>query len=186
MLLSGPDEAADIAVLRDLDVDAVIHHPRQFAWLEGATSGPQLRVWLKIDTAWGLGFPLAQAVDIHRRLRSCPVVHEDIVCMTHFARSDEFGESMTHEQIQRFDACLQGVPGERSLANSAAVIGWPASHASWIRPGGALYGLSSVDGRNGTDLGLRPAMTLSTRLIADKLIQAGNSVGYGAGFVSLR
>ncbi len=187
VLLSGPDEAADIPVLRDLDVDAVIHHPSQLAWLEGAASGPRLRVWLKIDTGMGrLGFGLEEAADIHRRLRNCPAVQEDIVCMTHFARSDEFGESMTRQQIQRFEDCLQGVQGERSLANSAAVIGWPASHASWIRPGGALYGLSSVDGRTGIDLGLRPAMTLSTRLIADKVIEAGKSVGYGAGFVAQR
>src|SRR3546814_20497141 len=67
--------------------------------------------------------------------------------MSHFASSDEFeGVSsdgrQTREQLQVFADATAGLPGPRSLANSAAVLGWPGSHGDWVRPGGALSGLS--------------------------------------------
>ncbi|MBK9496256.1 MAG: alanine racemase [Aquimonas sp.] len=185
VLLSGPDEAADISRLRDLQVDIVIHHESQLRLLSEAGAGDSLRVWLKIDTGMSrLGFAASQAMEVYRWLRECRHVDPDIVCMTHFACSDEFAKNMTSAQIQRFAEALDGADCVRSMANSAAVLGWPQSHAQWIRPGGALYGLSSVEGRTGVQLGLQPAMTLSTRLIADKWIEPGTTVGYGAGFVA--
>jgi alanine racemase len=62
------------------------------------------------------------------------------------------------------------------------VLGWPRAHGDWVRPGGALYGLSSVAGKSGLDLGLEPAMTLSTRLIAINRVARGEPVGYGGAY----
>jgi alanine racemase len=112
-------------------------------------------------------------------------VDDDIVLMTHFACSDAFpgtreDDGQTRSQLDAFAAVTEGLPGRRSLANSAAVLGWPASHGDWIRPGGALYGMSLVAGRPGSEFGLRPAMTLSTRLLAVKRVRRGECVGYGA------
>jgi alanine racemase len=41
-----------------------------------------------------------------------------------------------------------------------------------------LYGLSVVDGSSGSEFGFRPAMTLSTRLMAINRIKRGESIGY--------
>ena len=41
-----------------------------------------------------------------------------------------------------------------------------------------LYGISPLAGRTGLDEGLRPVMTLTTRLIAIKQVPAGEAVGY--------
>ena len=79
-----------------------------------------------------------------------------------------------------FDDATAGLAGERSLANSAAVLGWPDAHADWVRPGGALYGISVVDGTTGADFDLRPAMTLVTRLIAVNRVRKGERIGYSA------
>src|SRR5690606_38230266 len=95
---------------------------------------------------------------------------------------DEYAEKATARQLQAFNACTQGLPGPRSMANSAATLGWPASHGDWIRPGGALYGISVVEGRTGADFGLEPAMTLATRLIAVNHVRRGEPVGYGGAF----
>ena len=67
-----------------------------------------------------------------------------------------------------------------SLANSAAVLGWPGTHGDWVRPGGDLYGMSVVAGRTAADFGLRPAMTFATRLLAVNRIGKGEAVGYSA------
>lgn len=179
VVLSGPDEAADLAELRRLQLDAVIHHDSQLDWLQGDHDPRPLRVWLKIDTGMHrLGFAPQRARDVFDRLRAAPSVDPDIVLMTHFAASDEFDKATTAEQIARFEAATRDLPGERCLSNSAAVLGWPAARGDWIRAGGLLYGLSVVAGKSGADLGFLPAMSLSTRLIAINRVQRGEHVGY--------
>jgi alanine racemase len=180
VLLSGFDEPGDLALMRRLDVDSVLHHDAQLGMLEAEGSGTPLRVWLKLDTGMHrLGFAPQRASELHARLRALPNVDPQIVLMTHFARSDEFEVDATAKQIEVFDTATRGLDGPRSLSNSAGVLGWPLAHADWVRPGGALYGLSPVAGKSGSDFGLEPAMTLSTRLIAINRIAKGEPVGYG-------
>jgi len=188
VVLSGPDEAADLAEFRRLQLDAVIHHESQLAWLEADRDPRALRVWLKIDTGMHrLGFAPTQARAAHARLRALANVDADIALMTHFAASDEFDNALTARQIAAFDAATQGLDGSRSLANSAGVLGWPqaknADHGqNWIRVGGLLYGLSVVDGQTGADLGFESAMTLSAKLIAVNRVASGERIGYAATF----
>lgn len=184
VLLSGFDEPADLPLLRRLKLDAVVHHAAQLDMLEADRDPAPLSLWLKIDSGMHrLGFPAEQATAVHARLRALPQVAAELPLMTHFARSDEFGGAQTAAQIARFDASIDGLAGPRSLANSAAVLGWPQAHADWIRPGGALYGLSVVPGRSAESFGLRPAMTLTTRLIAINRVARGEAVGYGGAHV---
>lgn len=98
--------------------------------------------------------------------------------MTHFASSEEFEGRETALQIQRFRDATAGLAGPRALSNSAAVLGWPDARADWVRTGGLLYGLSVVEGRSGADFGFRPAMTLTTRLVAINQLARGERVGY--------
>jgi alanine racemase len=109
-----------------------------------------------------------------------PSVERDIGLLTHFANSDVFDDAMTTHQIERFERALTQVEGERSLSNSAGILGWPEAQAQWVRAGGALYGISVVAGKIGADFGFRPAMTLTTRLIAINRVRKGEHVGYAA------
>ena len=184
VVLSGPDEAADLAELRRLHLDAVIHHEAQLAWLEADRDPRPLRVWLKLDTGMHrLGFAQERAAEIHARLRALTNVDDAIVLMTHFAASDEFDNPLTAAQIARFDAAIADLPGARTLANSAALLGWPAARGQWIRAGGLLYGLSVVAGKTAADLGFEPAMTLSTKLISVNCIKRGERIGYAATWI---
>ncbi len=184
VLLSGFDEAADLDVLRELDVDTVVHHATQLALLEadaGSGPGAPICVWLKFDTGMHrLGFAPAQAEAVHARLRALPNVAPDIVLMTHFASSDDIAGAQTPAQLGLFGATTAHLDGAASLSNSAAILGWPAAHRDWVRAGGALYGLSVSDGKVGADFGLRPVMRLSTRLIAINRVAKGERVGYSA------
>lgn len=181
VLLSGFDAPADFARMRRHDLEAVVHHRSQLEMLERDGGGPPLRVWLKLDTGMHrLGFPAAGAADAFGRLRALPQVDPDIGLMTHFASSDEFGGAQTRAQLDAFAAATARIAGARSLANSAAILGWPESHGQWVRAGGALYGMSVAEGRTGADFGLRAVMTLSSRLIAINRIAAGEPVGYSA------
>jgi len=188
VVLSGPDEAADLAEFRRLQLEAVIHHESQLAWLEADRDRRRLRAWLKIDSGMHrLGFAPAQAAEAFARLRAVDNVDVDTL-MTHLAASDEFDNPVTLQQVECFDAATAALAGARSMANSAAVLGWPQTrgadpgHADprhhWVRVGGLLYGLSVIAGKSGADLGFEPAMTLSTRLISIKQLSRGDSVGY--------
>jgi len=186
VLLSGFDAADDIPQLRRLNVDTVVHHATQLAMLEQAPEGDPVRCWLKVDSGMHrLGFAPEHVRDAHARLQAMASVADDIVLMNHFASSDEFADApgagaQTKAQMQRFADATAGLAGQRSLANSAAVLGWPDAHADWVRPGGALYGISVVEGTTGHDFGLRPAMTLGTRLIAVNRVRQGERIGYSA------
>ena len=179
VVLSGPDEAADLAEFRRLGLDAVIHHESQLTWLEVDHDPRPLRLWLKIDTGMHrLGFAPDDSRAVHARLRALTNVDPDIVLMTHFAASDESASNVTPAQIAAFDATTRDVLGARSLANSAAVLGWPQARHDWVRVGGLLYGLSVIDGKSGADLGFEPAMTLSAKLIAVNRVARGERIGY--------
>ncbi len=180
VVLSGIDEPGDLALMRQYRLEPVIHHQQQLAWLEADPDRRPLPVWLKADTGMHrLGFAPDQVQAAYRRLAALPQVDGPIQLMTHFARSDEFVQATTAEQIKQFQAAIKGLPGPVSLANSAAIVGWPGSHRDWLRAGGLLYGVSVVAGRSGADFGFEPAMTLTARVVAIRQLRAGDAVGYG-------
>jgi alanine racemase len=181
VLLSGFDESADLEVLRELEVDTVVHHDAQLALLEADRGSKPIRVWLKFDTGMHrLGFAPDRCKELHARLRALPNVADELVAMTHFASSDDFEGAQTLAQLQAFSGVTACMGAPVSMSNSAAVLGWPDAHRDWVRAGGALYGLSVVEGKTGADFGLKPVMKLSTRLLAVNRVAKGERVGYSA------
>lgn len=161
-------------------IDLVVHRDDQIDMLRAYRGAGRFRVWLKIDTGMNrLGFRLESAAQAHRALCSIDCVDQPVTLMTHFACADNADSTHTERQQREFEAATAGWAGLRSLANSAAVLAHPDSHRDWVRPGLMLYGVSPVAGRSADSYGLTPAMTLWSRVIAVKSIQAGETVGYG-------
>ena len=165
--------------------DGLVHHPAQLELLE-QSDGEPVRCWLKIDTGMHrLGFAPETVRQAHARLMSARSVADEVGLMSHFASSDEFegistNDRQTRAQMQVFADATSGLTGPRSMANSAAILGWPAAHGDWVRPGGALYGMLVVAGKVGADFGLQPAMTFATRLLAVNIVRKGEHIGYSA------
>lgn len=180
VLLEGIFHPEQLGLAGHLGLDLVVHAPYQLEMLEAAPAGAAFRVWLKIDTGMHrLGFPPEDAGSVRERLEGCRAVRQAPVLMTHLACADDPGDPLTGEQIRRFAHCTAGLPGARSIANSAGLAGWPDSRADWVRPGILLYGVSPFPGRTGAEHGVVPVMTLATELIAVKQVRAGGRVGYG-------
>ena len=182
-LLEGVFDPAEIgnAALHDLSV--AIHSPVQLDWLLSARPVRPLRVWLKVDTGMHrLGFAPHELHAVYRQLVDSPNVR-DVVLMSHFACADETANPATTNQLARFERAIDGIEGARSLANSAAVMAWPATHGDWIRPGIMLYGSSPLDGDTQQSTALSPVMRLESRLIAIHDLAAGEAIGYGARYV---
>ena len=180
VVLSGPDNAGDVTEMQRLQLEATIHHESQLQWLaEAPPARGRLHVWLKIDSGMHrLGFAPGRVAAVHAQLAAMAGVDPEIGLLTHFSDSEVFDGAQTPMQMARFAEVTRPFSGPRSLSNSAAVLGWPDARGDWVRTGGLLYGLSVVDGKSGADFGFRPAMTLSTRLIAINRIGKGEHVGY--------
>ncbi len=184
LLLEGAFEAAELPLCARHGLEIAVHHPEQARMLELARLDRPLRVWLKIDTGMHrLGLEPEIVSAVFQRLRDCPAVTPAIGLMSHLARADERDCAYTLQQLQIFETATAGLPGERSLANSAGILGWPQTHFDWVRPGIMLYGASPFVDSLASDEGLRPVMTFHTRLISIKRLRRGEPVGYGGTWV---
>ena len=180
LLLEGFTDADELTLLAAHGIDAVVHHPYQIELLEQASLPSALKVWLKIDTGMHrLGIELEQVDASYQRLQACNNVADEIAIMSHFANADDHHDPRTSSQLKRFNNATLNIDAPRSLANSAAILNHAESHGDWVRPGIMLYGVSPFIKGIAAEEGLKPVMTLSSKLIAINHYKKGNALGYG-------
>jgi len=196
LLLEGFFSAEDLPLLAEYKLTSVIHSAEQILLLDAypgnSTPGSKkLDIWLKVNTGMNrLGFAPPQLAAVMEQLRRHRAVGE-ITLMTHFANADD--ERGVAEPLAAFNDLAANYRVARSMANSAALLRYPQTQGDWVRPGIMLYGASpfaqSHINQGGADtqssarqLGLRPAMTLTSRIIATQPLRAGDEVGYGSMF----
>jgi alanine racemase len=164
----------------------VVHHLPHVEMLEKANVNEPFNVWLKINTGMHrLGVDPSQVNEVYARLMAAKSVRKPIGLMTHFAEADMVDSEATTNQLEQFNEITHSFTGPRSLANSAAIIGWPTTQGDWVRPGLMLYGASPFSGKTGRQHGLQPVMTLWSRLIAITHVKSGGKVGYGGTWQAL-
>lgn len=188
LLLEGFFDADELANIQQSRLDIVVHHAQQLDALERLSTqqdiSTAINVWLKVDTGMHrLGFAVEEVPAAWQRLCACEAVNQPPRLMTHLACADDFHNAATQQQIELFNSVLPEVNTERSIANSAGILGWMASHADIDRPGIMLYGVSPFLDETGAARRLRPVMTLCSELIAVKHCRAGDTVGYGASWL---
>ena len=186
LLLEGVFEPRDLEPCSRLGLWHAVHTDAQIDWLSQHKTQTPHHVFLLMNSGMNrLGFPAARYRTAWARLNALVQVDE-IALMTHFSDAD--GPRGIEHQLATFEAATRDLPGERSLANSAALLrrgDEPRVHQDWVRPGIMLYGSSPDYPANGiAHWGLQPAMTLSTQVIAVQQLQAGDSVGYGSTFTA--
>lgn len=180
LLLEGFFSMDELRWIETHRLTTVIHHGEQLAMLAEYRPRQKMDVFLKLNTGMNrLGFTPGQFPSALKALQENPGVGQ-ISLMTHFARADEAntGESIG-VQLAEFNRMAQGRQLPLSLANSAATLRYPETHADWVRPGLMLYGASPLPGTTAADLGLCPAMTVTSKIIAVQTVKAGEGVGYG-------
>jgi alanine racemase len=102
---------------------------------------------------------------------------------THFATADEPESAFLDEQRTRFDRVMAalgalGLPRvQRHAANSAALLRDRRTWYDLVRPGLLLYGI--VPPPLAASLDLRPALSLTSRIVAVKGMRPGEGTGYG-------
>jgi alanine racemase len=186
ILVFGALSVSDLAGVFDRRLTPTISTPGAARALERAAAdrGVRLGCHLKIDTGMNrLGFR-------HDNLRkTMPEVlaskHLSIDAVyTHMATADDPESPFLDEQHARFErACAAlGAMGltrvKRHAANSATLLRDARAWYDWVRPGLLLYGIVPPP-LAAADLDLRPALSLTSRMVAVKGVRAGEGVGYG-------
>jgi alanine racemase len=164
ILVMGP--TADVAAAREARLELVVS--------VGAIPDG-IPIHLKLDTGmgrWGLA--------------ELPQSPANVVgLMSHLATADSDPE-FAARQVERFrEATEQHSHLTRHLANSAAALRLPEARFDAARCGIALYGISPFDTDPRHDE-LRPALSWRSSLAQVRLLQPGESTGYGRRFVAER
>ena len=151
-------------------------------------AGKKLTIHVKLDTGMGrLGFVrgdidnTAVLRDI-QSLCALPGLEAEGI-FTHFANADG-SEEYTALQERRFRDAVRALGDGAHIhfkichcAASAAVINYSGTHMDMIRPGIALYGY--VPDPSMENPGLKPVMTVKSRIAAVRELPAGSSISYG-------
>jgi alanine racemase len=187
LLLEGCFDASDVELVREYQLDTVVHCNEQISLLEKVKGKGRINVHLKLNSGMNrLGFRPDAFHAARARLASLDGIGA-ITAMTHFANADDEHNARLSlaEQVRCFDSTTAGLAGPRSVANSAAGLLHPELAYDWVRPGIMLYG-ATPGPKTASEFGLTPAMTLKSRLIATQEISPGDAVGYGSHFVADR
>jgi alanine racemase len=188
LLLEGVFEPRDLELCSRLGLWHTVHRDDQIDMLAVHKTHAPHKVFLKMNSGMNrLGFTPQRYRAAWTRLDALPQVDE-IALMTHFSDSD--GEKGVAQQVRVFEDTTKDLPGERTLANSAAALRFgddPAVRGDWIRPGIASYGSSpDFPQHDAAHWDLRPAMTLASRVIGVQDLKPGDTVGYGSTFTADR
>jgi len=110
--------------------------------------------------------------------------------MTHFAAADDPAENdFTESQIREFRTAVAVIrsaghsPRYLDMANSPGAVAHPSSRGDLVRLGGILYGLiRDILPPDVPQPDVRPVLTWRTAVGQLKLIEPGDTVGYGRSF----
>ena len=187
--LFAPEE--DLAPAVAADVDLGVYSPAEVRRAAAAAlaTGRTARLHLKADT--GLSRGGATAADWPDLCEAAAKAQAEgtvavVGVWSHLASSELGpGHATNARQKRVFAEALEVAaahslaPQVRHLANSGAILTDPETHYDVVRAGAALYGLAPVPGRRPQDDGLRPVMSLVSRVSLTKRVQAGAGVSYG-------
>lgn len=148
-------------------------------------------IHIKVDTGMGrLGFSPSHIGPLFDALPSWKSVRVEGF-MTHLADSDGEDPAHAEQQLQIFQELIDQLKRRNisipiiHAANSAALVRFPRSRYSMVRPGIMLYGYHTLPtGIPCPDL--RPVLSLRSTVMHIRTIKAGESVSYNRTFVAKR
>ena len=150
----------------------------------GTARGRRVPIHVKINSGMNrYGFHWREAADWTAGLAALPGI-EVAGMLSHFAQSDEEDKTFARQQISRFRECLATWTGTgRStgtvhMCNSGGFLDLPEAHFDMVRVGLLAGGVfpSAVCRRIA---GIRPVLSVRTRIVAVQHLEPGDTVGYG-------
>ena len=192
VLLLSHAKPSDLARQRAYGLTPVLYDSVQAQAMARAASMWQepVRVHLELDTGMGRAGIRPEELDAMIALLKASPRLRLAGTFVNLSCADDPSSLETARQVAALVACVErlraaGVdPGTVHAANSAGVLGHPITWLEAVRPGLALYGIPPSPACD--VVGLTPAMTLETTVVAVRRVRAGTSLGYGGRFLAPR
>jgi alanine racemase len=176
-------------IANDLAITVSSIDKLRLAEAAAAAAGRAARVHLKIDTGMNrIGVQSDRCGALLEASFASPHCAVDGV-YSHLACADDPSHPMTTQQTARFMAvcaevericAARGRPLPlRHLANSGGVLHFPDTWLDMVRPGIALFGAMPDPAARDT-VGLKPVLSLTSRVVYFKVVREGATVSYGA------
>lgn len=189
LLLQGFFKPQDLPMIEANDAETVVHNEEGIRLLQQFAPFKNLKVHIKINSGMNrFGFRPEEEARVRATLSSIAGVTL-MGIMTHFANAcpewDYGGPVSVKEQMQNLGELARRQTGA-CFANSAATIWLPQVAGDAVRVGISLYGVSPEPAIASRTLNIKPAMTLSSEILAIQNIRPGESVGYCSRFTAQR
>jgi alanine racemase len=146
------------------------------------------KIHIKIDTGMGrIGVWHENALDLVKKAHSCREIDVEGI-YTHFSSAAR-DKMFTKMQLSYFDKVKSDIERENikieyaHAANSVAVLDWDEAHFNLARPGILLYGVCPKRNMAGK-IGLKPVMSLKTKIVYLKDVPPGRSISYGRTYIT--
>ena len=147
------------------------------------------RLHLKIDTGMSrYGVPHQTALDFYVSVSHLPNL-EFVGVMSHFAMSDALDKSYARLQLERFSEARRAFQDGGDyitpwhISNSGGMLDMIDAHLGMVRVGLTAYGyFPSEDVVRPFEL--KPAMSVRAKIVAERTVQRGDSVGYGRRYIA--
>ena len=185
-------DASEIPLHRSYGLVPALHgleQAREFAEVSAGYPEP-LAVHLELDTGMTrLGVAPDEISAVAGVLRGAGGLRVSGL-FTQLARAEDPAASPTRAQVEILRAGMAALRsagvdfGVVHAANSGALLRHPDTLFDAVRPGIALYGVLPAESL--PDPGLRPAMTVDTRVLSVRDVPRGAALGYGGTFVTSR
>lgn len=150
-----------------------------------------VKIHLKVDTGMGrVGIKSEEVTQFLETITAAPGVKLEGI-MSHYPRGDEEDSDYSQRQTERFEQIRRQTKNYSipyyHIANSAALVRYPASRFDVVRPGVALYGLNPFGMKHHSALeNLKPALEWKTRIVFIKEVPEGAGLSYGHTFITPR
>ena len=186
--LPFPDELPEI-VKSEISVFVIDKTNIELLVKEAERQKKTASVHIKIDTGMGrIGCRPDEAHLLARFISENPYLKLEGIC-THFPVSDKEKNEFTLSQIKTFKSCIKKIkgmginPGKIHAANSGAIIGYPDSYFTAVRPGIMLYGYYPSHGQERM-LDIKPVMEFVTKVSFIKTVDKDTPVSYGMTYMT--
>ena len=162
--------------------------PMLSAWLDFAAHQTEVPAChLKFNTGMNrLGMEERELSMVLNLIKESRVKLSIASVFSHLAASDDPAQdAFTKEQIQRFSRISEslekglGIQVLKHISNSGAIQRFPEAKFDMVRLGIALYGY----GLGEDALALEPAVSLKSKVLQVRTLNAGASVGYGRSYI---
>jgi alanine racemase len=147
----------------------------------------RISIHVKVDTGMGrVGIPCSAAMAEIIKIASLKNIKLEGL-MSHFSEADLKDKRFADLQLKRFLSLNKDLKKKKTtfkhlhIANSAAVLTMPDAHMNMVRPGIMLYGYAYPGVK-----GLKPVLSLKSKIVLLKKVPRGTPISYGRTFVTKR